>query len=728
MIFPDWLIQDIRIIGQMPNVSNLKHSCINSHAEVCFDLFYDEYAQTCDERLINPEPIKLRYKIADLPSEPEFLSDRLEFPRNLPHLNPVREEDSVSICLWRKGGNSALYLQRGIVACLDVLKEWLEDASVDHLQYDGWEPTPRGGFVSLVINLGLWQEFVTNSKLANKIISFPSKVILDRLPSGDYLGGVVAFPTEYKELVSNNKILRNFKDSQLSNIRTYLLIPDIDFIENEHNPLTLNSWDRLLAYSESSPLKRIVSYLQSGKKPKGMSIAVLAIGQRRPISLIKDIPSLSNDEDACKVEITAILILHDSKGFHFHPLQVKSPANSEMLASVSGTDILDKNVSVLGCGSIGGAISDYLVRSGHTKFSLWDSDLFEAHNNARHVMHQTAGERAYSALEFKVLKMSKRIREINPDANVQTYTQKFDAHQISRLQPGTHVIDATGEAIEPSWLCGLEVPYTRIFIADKGKLAFLLTQVPNGVVDMLDIEAELFFLSHTNDLIKDWLLQDSQLSDKMLGLSCSSATMEMPWFSINNHVSALMPSLLKQIKSASSCVVMNVLNDEGSPKGIVKFNVEQPEFQFERAEIEDTEGNSWAISFNQTVREKIHQIRDGYLPAEAAGYLLGLYNINSRRISIILATQGQFTSSSSAATLSSIEQDSEAQDVLISCNNMLKPLGTWHSHPGLSAQPSNRDQKTFQELVDCKERTIPTVMMICADSEIHFSVGLNRTI
>lgn len=728
MIFPDWLIQDIRIIGQMPNVSNLKHSCINSHAEVCFDLFYDEYAQACDERLINPEPIKLRYKIADLPSEPEFLSDRLEFPRNLPHLNPVREEDSVSICLWRKGGNSALYLQRGIAACLEVLKEWLEDASVGRLQHDGWEPTPRGGFVSFNINLGNWQEVVVNSKLAGKILSIPSKAELNRLPGGEYLGGVITFPLEHKELVDNKNILRQLKIGQLSNIRTYLLVPDQSFIECEHSPLTLDSFDRLLAYSEHSQLKRIVSYFQSCKKRKGMSAAVLAIAQRRPLSLIKDIPSLSNDEDASKVEITAILVLHDSKGFSLHPLQVKSPASSEVLASVSGTDYLDKNVSVLGCGSVGGAISDYLVRSGHTKFSLWDNDLFEAHNNARHVLHQTAGERAYSSLEFKVLKMRERMKEINPEVNVQTYIKKFDAHQISKLEPTTHIIDATGEVIEPSWLSDLQVPYTRIFIADKGRLAFLLTQVPNGFVDMLDIEAELFYLACANDRIKNWLLHDSQLSDKMLGLSCSSATMEMPWFKINNHVSALMPSLLKQVKSATSCVVMNTLDDEGSPQGVVKFDAEQSEFHFERSRIEDAEGNSWTISFNQTVRERIHQIRDSHLPAEAAGYLLGLCNINTRRISIILATQGRFISSNSAATLSSIEHDNEAQDALVSSNDMLKPLGTWHSHPGASAQPSLRDQETFQELVGCKERIIPTVMMICADREIHFSVGINREI
>jgi proteasome lid subunit RPN8/RPN11 len=727
MTYPDWLIQDIRTLGQVTYIANLTHSCLGSYAEVCFDLAYDEYAQVSDERLSNPEPIKLRYPLSQFPSNPEFLSNRDTFPRNLPHLNPVSESHPASICLWRKGGNSALYLQKGIVACLEVLRDWLEDASLDRLQHDGWEPSPRGGLISFNIDLGEWQEIASKPKYCGKILSISSHVFIDKIRRGPQLGWVIP-RNEIKEKKDNSHFLRPFKYNEVSQIRTYFLVPDDGFIESDHCSLKLNSFDSLLEYSSHAQLAKAVSFIQSCKKTKGVSAAVLAIAQRRPLPLIKEIPSLSNDVNASKVEIVSILVVHDNNSFNFHGLQVKSPATSEMLASVSGTDVLDKDLSILGCGSIGGAISDFLIRAGHKRFSLWDDDCFEAHNNARHVLYQTASERAVSALEFKVMKMQERMKQINTEVNVRYFIRKFDAKQVSELQNNTHVIDTTGQAIEPSWLHDLAVPYTRVFITDMGNLAFLMTQVPHDVADMLDIEAVLISLSSSEQRIREWLHNESQLSDKMLGLSCSSATMEMPWFKINGHISSLMPTLLRQVNSPSTCVLMNTLDPDGNPLGLTTFDIEGSEFKFEQAEVVDAQGVTWTITFNQAVLDVVRKIRKNHLPSEAAGYILGLYNIDTKRISIVAATQGQFSSSVSSATLESIEQDREAQEILANSNNMLKPLGTWHSHPGTSAQASTRDLTTFEELLGNKERILPTVMLICAEVETSFLVGVNRDI
>jgi len=727
MTYPDWLAQDIRAIAQVPYIENLTHSCIGSHVEVCFDFTYDEYAQVSDERLRNPEPIKLRYPLLQLPSKPEFLSNRDTFPENLPHLNPVPEGHPASICLWRKGGNSALYVQKGIVACLEVLKDWLEDASLGRLQYDGWEPSPRGGLISFNVDLGSWQKIAVNPKYCGKILSMSSRLFISKLRHGSQIGLVIP-ENKIKEKKDNSYFLKPFKYDEASQVRTYFLVPDCDFVEHEHCSIELNSFDDLLKYSDHEQLSKAIQFIRSCKKPKGKSAAVLAIAQRRPLPLIKEIPSLSNDVNARKVEIVSVLVVHDNNGFSFHELQVKSPVTSEMLASVSGTDVIDKDLSILGCGSIGSTISDFLVRAGHKRFSLWDDDLFEAHNNARHVLCQTTSEQAWAALGFKVIKMKERMMQINPEASVRCFIQKFDSKQIPKLQKNTHVIDTTGEAIEHSWLHGLTVPYTRVFIADMGNLAFLMTQIPGDIADMLDIEAVLLSLSSSEQRICEWLHSESHLSDKMLGLSCSSATMEMPWFKINGHISALMPTLLRQLNTPSTCVLMNTLDQNGNPLGLTTFDVENSEFKFEKVEVVDAQGLTWIITFNQAVMEAVHKIRNNHLPSEAAGYVLGLYNINTKRISIVVATQGQFSSSASSATLHSIEQDTEAQDILTNSNNMLKPLGTWHSHPGESAQASSRDLTTFEELLSNQERTLPTVMLICAKAEVKFLVGINRVI
>ncbi|MFM2621788.1 ThiF family adenylyltransferase [Vibrio owensii] len=728
MTYPDWLIHDIRVIGLTPGISNLTHSYFDNYVEVFFDLHYDEYAQVCDDRLTNPEPIKLRYKLSQLAAAPEFLSDRDDFPKTLPHLNPVPEGDNASICLWRKGGNSALYSQRGISACIDTLKDWFEDASVGYLQHDGWEPIPRGGPISFSINLRVWQEAAIKPNLCGKVLSIASTAFIDKLSGIHHLGWIVPKP-EFKQKTGKDDFLRPLTFGKPSQIRTYLLVPEMDFVEGEHNSVDLNSFDSLLAYSKHPQLAHTISAIKDGKKRQGISAAVLAIVQRRPIPLIQDIPSLSTNEDASKIEITAVLVVHDStNGFKFHSLQVKSSVTSDMLANVSGIEPINKDASIIGCGSVGSAVVDYLARSGHKRFSLWDNDILEAHNNARHILHQDYVDRAASFLGFKVKKMKERLEEINPEVSVRARTKLFDEKQLLALKADAHLIDSTGESIEPSWLNQLSVPLSRMFIADQGRLAFLLTQVPQEVIDMLDIEGVIFSHALHDESIRGWLKREAQLSDKMLGLSCSSATMEMPWFKIHSHVSSLMPSLLKQMNTASTSVVMNKLDDDGSPLGLTQFDCAQPEFIFEQALVEDTDGKEWTVTYNHAVLNKITKVRDTYLPDEAAGYLIGLYNIATRRISIVVATKGKFTSSTSEAALESIAFDSDAKNALDRSNYMLKPLGTWHSHPGLSAEPSPKDKQTFGQLLNCRERTAPTVMLIRAKNETRFLVGANRKI
>jgi proteasome lid subunit RPN8/RPN11 len=727
MSYPDWLIIDIRTINLFIGTENLRHNLKDGYAEVCFDLKYDEYAQVQDGRLLNPEPIKLLYKVSLFPSVPVFLSDRSSFPKDLPHLNPVKNGEPSSICLWRKGGNSTLYTQKGITACLEVLKEWLTDASLGVLQHDGWEPTPRGGLVTMNVNLARWQEECVKVKKCGKILYTKSKAFISEVSKDLHVGWILP---EEKFIEKNNdsSFLRPFKLGTLSEIKTYLLIPDSNLIEDKHNPIKLDSFKALESYSSNPLISKFIKFCLSCKKPTGSSAAIITIAQRRPIPLLKETPSLSNNQEAKKVEITSTLIIHCESAFKFYPLDIKSHATSEILASVSGVNIIDTEVGLLGCGSVGSAIAEYLARSGHSKLTVWDNDTFEAHNNARHTLHQTSYETACSFSEFKVYKLKRKLKEVSSDISIRSFPYKFDEQQLPQLKNINHIIDATGEIIEPAWLNNLTKPYTRVFIADEGRLAFILSQKPNLPVDIMDLEAALFTRSSSNETIRAWLQRESKLSNKMIGLGCSSATMEMPWYKINNHVSALMPKLRNQLETPGVYAAMNVIDKEGCPLGLTEFDVNHEDFTFDKQEVADETGKIWTISISQSALSKIKSIRENHLPSEAAGYILGLYNTISRRICIAVATKGNFTSSSTEAVLQSIDNDTQSIKVLEDSNNMLVPLGTWHSHPGTSALPSKKDKLTFKQLLGCQERVIPTIMVIKAKMDTHFMVGLNRKI
>ncbi|MEW7996798.1 MAG: hypothetical protein AB2825_20440 [Candidatus Thiodiazotropha endolucinida] len=65
---------------------------------------YGENNSPEEERLINPEPFVLIYA-KDKAGEkaPSIYSEREDFPRNVPHLNPVEDSSPSSICLDRGG-------------------------------------------------------------------------------------------------------------------------------------------------------------------------------------------------------------------------------------------------------------------------------------------------------------------------------------------------------------------------------------------------------------------------------------------------------------------------------------------------------------------------------------------------------------------------------------------------------------------------------------------------
>lgn len=78
---------------------------------------------------------------------------------------------------------------------------------------------------------------------------------------------------------------------------------------------------------------------------------------------------------------------------------------------------MDDRVHIIGCGSVGSTVAENLVRSGVTKFTLWDFDLVEPHNLANQMfLHKDIGKPKIEAL-LDIL------CDINPDVKDDTKLQ-----------------------------------------------------------------------------------------------------------------------------------------------------------------------------------------------------------------------------------------------------------------------------------------------------------------
>ena len=124
----------------------------------------------------------------------------------------------------------------------------------------------------------------------------------------------------------------------------------------------------------------------------------------------------------------------------------------------------------------------------------------------------------------------------------------------------------------------------------------------------------------------------------------------------------------------------------------------------------------------------MQNVKIKHMPREAGGYLLGLYNIESHRISVVFASEGKFNSTNSRLDLEPINNDPEIPSILKYSCEMLVPLGTWHSHPNSTSKESLTDMSTYNDVISNAEQLLPFVMLIQGSDELNILVGYNRSI
>lgn len=89
----------------------------------------------------------------------------------------------------------------------------------------------------------------------------------------------------------------------------------------------------------------------------------------------------------------------------------RNPREREVLANTL--------ISIIGCGSFGSALADMLVRAGLGRLTLIDPESLSSDNLGRHILTSKDVGRA------KVDAVAERLREVNPDLQVEARREKF---------------------------------------------------------------------------------------------------------------------------------------------------------------------------------------------------------------------------------------------------------------------------------------------------------------
>lgn len=706
---------DFSLLSSFENVSNVRVLESESSFFIAFDLYFDEAVEPVDTRISWPEPVALEYcKISDDTKCPNVWATRNEFPKDLPHLNPVGHDEPASICLWRNGGNQALYQYKGINGVVEVLCKWMDDAQCGKLQHDGWEPTPRSGLIETQCCLSAIQNYVHKHQLPQATIFYGKSILRLKMDAArkPEFGSICL-----EKVVEGKRPTKKFAKFQINGIKNswedsksqlMIIAPPKGVVASTHNPLSIKTVSDFHKYCDESGLSGIKSVvlsflqeIQGSCQHSVVSRVPILIAQKRPIRLIDDIPDLAEGE-AGKIDVICLLasFCSEQRCFEFHGSSIASQGSRALWSQVSrGTNNRDKNLAIVGCGAIGSNIAELMGKEGDKSVSLVDSEIFSPHNVARHVL----GKQAIGYPKSWMLELYLTEKYHTSYKGIfGTLQQKFNHNKVKGADL---IVDATANPIVAEWLDKNNInSAVKCYISGKGNIGVFMSKNKN--VMFFDIETVIFVSATREKRIKNWLKSDTTYDSKVLGVGCGSDTLVMPYSAVQFHTAYFQTLIDNKLTSPeSSGLFINTLSNEKHPTGAIEILI--PEFQV-------FECDGWKVAIDEGLLSSIESSSRESLPNEACGYLIGRFSFHLKRITVVAITSyEQADVSPTSATLPPADTDQQAKRVLENSYDKLIVVGTWHSHPTQSAQPSTKDQSTLSFLKNkLDEAPQPYIMLI----------------
>ena len=689
-------------------------------------------ATTEETRILPVESLAFVYPASKVGSvAPRIYSERIDFPRDLPHLNPVNALCPASPCIARDG-TQALYDRGGITMVVSELVSWLTDAAAGTLERDGWEPMPIWGTFELSTDIAWFQEsaYQHGRRTACLLHGIGQLVFTERDGRLARLYADLHTPgLTLCELLHHKPKHKPLSTGGESETRTD--IPWFFIAGPSNQPVS----ERLAREIDSEGalqdaaararcdaeltriLEEIFPHLQEGRYIH----VCLLVGTWRPVPLIPDIPGLAQGE-ARHCELSACCVkLAKQDGCpaidRVYPLRIVAAPSRSLMAQTSTLETEPEPCALIGCGALGSKLGEFLVREGIARLSLVDPDVLAPHNLARH----TLGRSSLGLSKAKELKRHlERItgREQNFTCRARTMRiDELDDKALSKAlgnQP-RWVIDATADAraARRLTLSGQLRPVIRVELADGGRLGLLAAEGESRNPRIDDLQAALYLTALDRPEVAAWLRHDAGLTSLMVGVGCTSATMQIPDSRVALHAAAFMPSINTRIAghgAQGGGLGVNHLDSAGQPRGWIWVDV--PPFESIRVETSDPTLEPWELRIHPDALETIEVAARAACTREVGGYLYGCFDVGAHTLTVVEAVALQpLEATATELVLPPAGRSPRERNIIEYCGTVLRCLGPWHSHPNGNTTWSVRDRKQAEEFAVANGATPQPIVM-----------------
>lgn len=136
--------------------------------------------------------------------------------------------------------------------------------------------------------------------------------------------------------------------------------------------------------------------------------------------------------------------------------------------------------------------------------------------------------------------------------------------------------------------------------------------------------------------------------------------------------------------------------------------------------------NGWTVFVSGLLLSQMRADRNEHLPNETGGVLIGSFD-TSRRIAYVV-DQVQAPADSERRPTSYLRGcdglDKQVEGIRETTKGQLDYVGEWHSHPGKSTRPSNKDKSLFAWLADYRlSDGVPALMAIVGSESSRWIAG-----
>ncbi|GJL61740.1 MAG: hypothetical protein NPIRA04_03940 [Nitrospirales bacterium] len=463
---------------------------------------------------------------------------------------------------------------------------------------------------------------------------------------------------------------------------------------------------------------------------KGGALAfVLLIGTWRPKALIGTIPGLAQGE-AANLELAGFAVELKKKSGQGHrvnsifEIRLISEANSQNLNRFAGYLERPRNTVLIGSGALGSKLAEHIVREGAPSLKVVDHDLLEPHNLARHSLTS-------ESINFpKATELYNRLVSINPSCQIEAFRKNFSLlptnaikNEICGSAKGI-IVDATADISVMRRLCQSDnvVRVAKVELAHGGRLGLLYNEGKGRLPRIDDLKALIPTLGADEQEIRDWLCSDSDFSLNT-GIGCASASMQMSDSRVAIHAANFMASIGKIIRFADhpAGIGIAVLSESGHLKGWRWIEEGPPE-------VMDTNdgANFWTVRMRKSIRLAIEKELQRNKPVEAGGYLYGAYDLRLCTIYVTSAIPVQpYLATTSRIRLPEAGRSGRELEIRKFSGDQIVLLGTWHTHPCGSPDPSPSDIIQFNEYKGAHAETPnPHLMLILSETGMTLKLTL----